>query len=140
MSDENVDATRRLRELVAALSDKDLRLDLGNGWSVTTALGHLAFWDRQEGLSLAAWQRGTPPIGGDHSVNESLEPILTALDPRAAAELALAAASDLDRAMAAIPDQLRDEILNSEHDYVLRRARHRIEHLEQIERALAARN
>lgn len=139
MSDEDVAATQRLEKLVTGLNDAELRLDLGSGWSVTTALGHLAFWDREQQLNLAAWQQGTPPIGGDDSVNETLTPILSALEPRAAVELALTAARELDQASAAISDELRREILSSEHDYVLRRARHRDEHVEQIERALAAR-
>lgn len=139
MSDEDVAATQRLEKLVAGLNDAELRLDLGSGWSVTTALGHLAFWDREQRLNLAAWQQGTPPIGSDDSVNETLTPILSALEPRAAVELALTAARELDQASAAVSDELRSEILSSEHDYVLRRARHRDEHVEQIERALAAR-
>lgn len=54
MSDEDVAATQRLEKLVTGLDDVDLRLDLGSGWSVTTALGHLAFWDREQRLNLAA--------------------------------------------------------------------------------------
>lgn len=140
MGDEDIRSTQRLEKLVAGLSDADLRLDLGNGWSVTTALGHLAFWDREQRLNLAAWQQGTPPADGDDSVNETLGPILSALEPRAAVELALAAAGELDQASEAISDELRRTILGSEHDYVLHRARHRDEHVEQIERALAARS
>ena len=138
MSDEDVAATQRLEKLVTGLDDVDLRLDLGSGWSVTTALGHLAFWDREQRLNLAAWQPGTPPVGGDDSVNETLTPILSALEPRAAIKLALVAARELDQVSAAISDELRTEILSSAHDYVLRRARHRDEHIKQIERALAA--
>jgi hypothetical protein len=138
MSDEDVAATQRLEKLVTGLDVVDLRLDLGSGWSVTTTLGHLAFWDREQSLNLAAWQRGTPPVGGDNSVNETLTPILSALEPRAAVELALVAARELDQVSAAIYDESRTEILSSAHDYVLRRARHRDEHIEQIERALAA--
>ena len=140
MSDEDIRSTQRMEKLVAGLSDADLRLDLGNGWSVTTALGLLAFWDREQRLNLAAWQQGTPPADGDDSVNETLGPILSALEPRAAIELALAAAGKLDQASEATSDELRHAIRSSEHDYVLRRARHRDEHVGQIERALATRS
>ena len=57
MTKANADATAALATLVAGFSGNDLELDLGDGWTVTTALGHLAFWDRQQSVALATWQR-----------------------------------------------------------------------------------
>jgi uncharacterized damage-inducible protein DinB len=48
----NTEATRRLRELVATLSDADLAAPLGGGWTVAMALGHLAFWDGRQRAAL----------------------------------------------------------------------------------------
>ena len=43
--DRNREGLERLRRL-ASLTDAELVKDTGNGWSVTTVLGHLAFFDR----------------------------------------------------------------------------------------------
>lgn len=132
----NAAATQRLAELAARLTDADLERDLGDGWTVTTALGHLAFWDRQQRLNLEVWRRdGAPPIQGDE-VNVALAPILTELRPRAALELALLAARELDAAIAQLSADARDAIAGGPHAYMIRRTPHRSEHTDQIEGAL----
>lgn len=134
----NCSATQRLEDLTARLTDADLARDLGNGWTVTTALGHLAFWDRQQRLNLDAWRvDGEPPTQGDE-VNTALAPILTALQPRAAAALAVAAARELDAAIAQLPPDAGRVLAAGPYAYIIRRARHRLEHIEQIEQAIAS--
>ena len=49
---ENRAATADLRTLVESLSDAELAVDLGDGWNVSMALAHLAFWDEWH---LARW-------------------------------------------------------------------------------------
>lgn len=44
----------RLRELVAGLTDADLTLPLGAGWTVGAALAHVAFWDARDLARLRA--------------------------------------------------------------------------------------
>ena len=44
---ENSRQRDRLKALVGRLSDGDLRRPLGEGWTVSTALAHMAFWDRR---------------------------------------------------------------------------------------------
>jgi uncharacterized damage-inducible protein DinB len=134
MADANVEATERLARVVATLSDADLARDLGAGWTVTTALGHLAFWDRQERLALAAWP---DRVSTGDEVNAALEPLLTALEPRAAARLAVESARDLDGELEALSEATRAEIVGGGYGYIVERAPHRLEHLVQIEAAVA---
>ncbi len=130
MADANVDATERLARVVATLSDADLARDLGAGWTVTTALGHLAFWDRQERLALAAWP---DRVSTGDEVNAALEPLLTALEPRKAARLAVESARELDGELEALSEATRAEIVGGGFGYIVERAPHRMEHLAQIE-------
>jgi uncharacterized damage-inducible protein DinB len=133
---DNAAATERLHDLLTQLPDEDLTRDLGAGWTVTTALGHLAFWDRQQKIAISAWRRGTP-LAQTLAVNEALEPILTALFPRAAVQLALDAARELDQMIDETPEDVLTEIESNGHGYMVRRAHHRLDHIAQIEDMLA---
>ena len=134
---DNADATRRLHDLIAQLSDDDLTHDLGDGWTVTTALGHLAFWDRWQRLTLTSERPATrPTTATEDAANDVLQPLLTALDPRTAANLALEAARDLDAAIKQMPDTLRAELIHSDHHQIVRRSPRRLAHIAQIERAV----
>ncbi|MBW3633364.1 MAG: maleylpyruvate isomerase N-terminal domain-containing protein, partial [Chloroflexi bacterium] len=44
--DQNRVQLERLRSLVAGLSDDDLMRELPDGWTISDALSHLAFYDR----------------------------------------------------------------------------------------------
>ena len=132
-SDEYMSSDELLIE--SRCSEADLVRSLAAGWTVTTAFGHLAFWDRVQRYALAAWERGERPVAGDE-INDALEPLLTALQPRAAAELAVHTARELDAEIEATPEAVRDEIRSSGHDYVVDRAAHRMEHIDQITRAI----
>ncbi len=91
---DNAMVTTRLEALVARLSDADLARDLGGGWTVAVALSHLAFWDRRIAYMLDRWTRdGTPHEElDDDVVNNALEAMHQAVEPRAAARLAVESA------------------------------------------------
>jgi uncharacterized damage-inducible protein DinB len=55
----NADSTRRLRELIAKLSDEDLGISLGGGWTVAVALAHIGFWDTRQAAALRHYGRAT---------------------------------------------------------------------------------
>ena len=44
---DNAQERERLISLVARLTDEELSLPLGNGWTIAVALAHLAFWDQR---------------------------------------------------------------------------------------------
>lgn len=135
---ENAAERERLRRLLARLSDADFDRPLGDDWTVGATLAHLAFWDRRNLAVLERWQReGVKPAPTDpDSINEAVCYLGLALSPRAVAGLVLAAAETIDRAVEQVKLELAAEIEALGYDRVLYRARHRREHLEQIEQAL----
>lgn len=129
-----------LARLVGKLSDDDLAHDLGDGWTVAVALAHLAFWDEHAALKLEHYIDGAAPHHipdwYDEVFNGAIEPLLRALPPRAAADLALAAAEHVTRVLRVLEDDLCARLEAHEEGYLLRRFNHRQEHINQIEAAL----
>lgn len=133
----------RLESLLTRLSDAQLARSLDDGWTIGAVLGHLAFWDRRAAFLVGRWQREqrgpvrTEDIGDVHVVNEALLPTWRALEPRAAADEALAAAEAADRALASASPELIEQVVSAGFAIDPVRAHHRQEHLDEIERALS---
>ena len=110
-----------------------------NGWTVADVFVHLAFWDFRQLALLKRWEEtGVGPSPMDvRCVNEAVSAISAAVPPRAAARLALTAAEAVDARIERLPADLAAVIEQGGHIRVLRRALHRDEHLDQIEKALA---
>jgi len=136
--DENAKELKRLRSLVERLSDDELALPLGNDWTVSVALAHLAFWDQRSLVLLRKWKlEGVEPSPIDVDVtNESLLPTWLALPPRLAAKLAVAAAEAIDSELAECPSHLISEIDRLGDKFRLYRSVHRKLHLDQIEESV----
>ena len=122
-----------LLESVAARPEL-LDRDLGDGWTVAMLLAHLAFWDRLVVQELRRWERdGTPPERiSDDLVNESLLDEWRALQPEAAAKLAVKAGRAVNRAVESVSEQVARQMLEEGHDRLLNRGLHRREHLDGI--------
>ena len=108
-------------------------------------LGPLAYWDQRILVLIERWQQGGAaalPKPLDHSdvdwINDAAKPMLLALPPRRAAELAVTIAEAVDRTVAALPDELVARNAAAGSPVNLLRAEHRREHLDEIERALGA--
>ena len=139
---ENDAERKRLRALVRRLSDEDLARPMDAGWTVAGVLAHVALWDQRILVLLDVWERRgpswTPPVEDARDVdwvNDAAKPLCLALPPRVAAELALSVAETVDERIAAVSDALieanaRAGVLN------WRRAEHRREHLDEIDRSL----
>ena len=139
---ENDAQRERLRALVRRLSDQDFAGPMDAGWTVAGVLAHVAFWDQRILVLLDAWERQgpswTPPLEDARDVdwiNDAAKPLCLALPPRVAADLAVSVAETVDRRVAAVSDAIieanaRVGALN------WRRAEHRREHLDEIERML----
>ncbi len=124
------------------LSDADLTRSLGGGWTVGTALGHLAFWDMRVAVMADRWRIASAVSGVDIEgdvVNEAVEPLLLAAPGRALATLALAAASAANTAVNRLPPDLLSHALVEGAVFSAVRHEHRREHIEQIERSPAVR-
>ena len=139
--DDNAAQTRRLEALVARLSDADLARDLGEGWTVAVALAHLAFWDRRAVYGLRRWAADGTPVNADddHILNEALVAQWRALPARRAAELAVEAARAVTAAVEGLSEQVASDVVARGLDWLLHRARHRRDHIEQIEAAVGGR-
>lgn len=132
--ERNRAATNRIRSLAERLSDTELQQPVGERWTIAIVLAHLAFWDRRVLLGLDVVERegklNIPVI--DLSVNELSLPLWAAIPPRAAANLAIETAAELDERLANFPPGLLDELYVHNKRWV-ERALHRDAHLNEVE-------
>jgi uncharacterized damage-inducible protein DinB len=131
-------ARERLREVVARLSDDDLQRPLANGWTIATALAHLAFYDRRALVLVDRLpSNGFAPSPTDiDTINDATGFLLRLIPSRLAAEEAVAAAADLDPRLEDLSTDYLEQNLRANRPLRLDRARHRHEHLDEIEAAL----
>jgi hypothetical protein len=138
---ENDRERRRLEALVARLDDAALSRPMPDGWTIASVLAHLAFWDQRIVVFVDLLKRGVPvhDTEGDQVdwVNDAVKPLQLALPPRRAADVALAAARDADRAVETLSEDLLAKNAAAKHPIYLLRADHRREHLDEIEAVLA---
>jgi len=141
---DNARELERLRALVSKLSDQDLGSMVNEYWTVAGVLGHVAFWDGRAVFLARKLQRDGALTSSDSEpedvdwINDSTRPLIHAIPPRQAAEVALLIAEETDELIASLSPELIAKIdANSPLNPV--RAQHRGEHLDEIEAALARR-
>jgi hypothetical protein len=138
---ENDRERRRLETLVARLDDATLGRAMPAGWTVASVLGHLAFWDQRIVVLIDQLARGVPVREEDPAhvdwINDATKPLLLALPPRRAAEIAVEVARAADQAVATLTDELHARNRAAGTPVNVVRAEHRREHLDEIEQALA---
>lgn len=131
----------KLRVLTSRLSDKELTLPAGNGWTVAAVLAHLAFYDYRALGLIRYWKKnGVGPSPLDTNiVNDAMKLVFVAVPGREAVKLALEAAEAVDAEIEMLPEELRPgiDVLVKEGKFRLNRSLHREAHIEQIEKALA---
>jgi hypothetical protein len=141
--DENTRERERLRALVERLDEDALIAPVNEYWTVAAVLGHIAFWDARV-LSLAdKMERGEPFSSSDAEpedvdwINDASRPLIHAIAPLEAAQLALRIAEETDARVANLP---LDRLWPHDPDSPLfaLRASHRGEHLDEVEAALRA--
>jgi hypothetical protein len=134
----------RMRALVERLSDTELAQPVNESWTVAGVLGHVAFWDARALYLAEKLQRGEPFSPSDEEpespdwINDGTRPLIHAIEPRRAADLALAVAEQIDGLLAALPPELVRRTWPSDESSPLNasRADHRGEHLDEIEASL----
>ena len=138
---DNARELERLRALVSKLSDQDLGSMVNEYWTVAGVLGHVAFWDGRALFFAGKLQREGALAPSDSEpedvdwINDSTRPLIHAIPPREAAEVALHIAEETDRLIASLSAELVATLDdNSPLNPV--RAHHRGEHLDEIEAAL----
>lgn len=139
---ENAHELDRLKSLVARLSDHQLATMVNEYWSVAGVLGHLALWDGRALFLAGKLARGESFSPSDEEpenvdwINDSTRPLIHAVAPRAMAELAVAIAEEADDLVASLGADALGQLEGSSPLNPMR-ARHRGEHLDEIEAALA---
>jgi hypothetical protein len=135
--ERNRASTDRIRALIARLSDDELRHPVGENWTVSIVLAHLAFWDRRVLYVLDMTERDgklfVPEI--DILVNDLSLPLWAAIPPREAARIAIESAEAVDKRLEAFPPGLLEQIYAYNERWVVR-ALHRGEHLDEADAAL----
>jgi hypothetical protein len=141
-SEQNATSRNRLETLVHRLSEEDLARSTDYGWTVSALLAHLAFWDLRMSAILQRWQaEGLDPSPIDMmAVNDALKVICHAMEPRAAAKIALSAAEkidgELDNLTAEQTKQMEEHAATTQTQFRMNRALHRDGHLNDIETLL----
>ncbi len=136
---ENEASRVRLRRVMAGLSDEQYAMPLDTDWTIGTALAHIAFFDKRAIDILERWEReGVGPSDNDPEIiNSALLPFFKLMPPAPIGKLALEYAEILDAKLAALPDSVLDQWnTTAKHPFNLSRAKHRNEHLDQIDEAL----
>ena len=142
---DNARELERMRALVSNLSDQDLGSMVNEYWTVAGVLGHMAFWDGCALFLAEKLQRDgafTPSDTAPENVewiNDSTRPLIHAIPPRQAAEVALRIAEETDELIASLSPELVVKI-DANSPLNPARADHRGEHLDEIEAALAGRD
>ena len=133
----------RLRAFIERLDDDALAAPANEHWTVAGVLGHMAYWDIRVLVLAEKIDRGVPWVPADAEpdgdwLNDSTRPLIHAIAPRAAAELALRIAEETDARVAALPlDRMYPHDPDSPINPV--RGEHRGEHLDELERVIGDR-
>jgi hypothetical protein len=136
---ENTRERERLGRIVEGLTDVEFGLPMDDGWTVAVTLAHLAFWDHRTLILLRKWKAAgrveLSAIDVDIT-NDTLLPLLQGLSGRAAADLALSAAAQIDRELEHYPADLVSAVEAAGERNRLYRAVHRKWHLDRLEERL----
>jgi hypothetical protein len=135
--DLNRASTERIKKLASTLTDGEMQTRVGEHWTVSIALAHLAFWDRRVlcVLDMTAKEGKLSMPQVDMAVNDLSLPLWAAIPPREAARLAVETAEELDRRLEEYPQDLLEEIHTFNQRWVIR-AIHRDGHLDEVDAAL----
>jgi DinB superfamily len=138
---ENDRERKRLQLLVDRITEEELSLPLGEGWTIAAAFAHLAFWDQRALVLMRKWKKTAvaPSPIDDDVANDALLPHCLAIPPRIAARLAGSAAEAIDLELERASDNLITDISKLGDRFRLYRSDHRKLHLDQIENLLRAR-
>jgi hypothetical protein len=140
-AEENRASTEELRTLVAGLREADYGKPVGNGWTVTTLLCHLALWDGRAAYTLQQWQRsGEIPsnVAKDATdfINLAARDVFAVMPGRVAAELAVKRAETLNAWLELLSDAFCKQVVTAGFERMLRRSLHRRAHIAQMRAAL----
>jgi hypothetical protein len=137
----NRESLRRLRELVSQLDNEAIAWRIDVDWTVGAVLAHLAFWDESCVRRWEAFDREGAFVSLNRDVVELINtanlPTWRALTGSVVRELVLRAAEAADARTGNLSPAALAYVEETGRTFILDRASHRNEHVEQIEEALA---
>src|SRR5438045_548714 len=137
--DRNREGLERLRRL-GLLTEAELGKVTGDGWSVTTVLGHLAFFDRMLLLRWDTYEKDGvfAEMTPNHFdlINGAGAADWSHLPPRAAVERCIEAAERAVARIDALPEKAVNVAMETNRIALLERVLHWYPHLTQIESAI----
>src|SRR5881396_2641828 len=97
-----------MRALVEGLDDDALKAPVNEYWTLSGVLGHIAYWDIRVLVLVEKIARREPWAAGDAEpegdwLNDTTRPLIHAIPPRDAAQLALRTAEECDALVAKLP-------------------------------------
>jgi hypothetical protein len=138
-AEHNHEGLERLRRL-ASLSDAELAKDTGDGWTVTTVLGHMAFFDRMLLLRWDTFKKDGvfAEMTPNHfdMINFAGAGDWSSRPPREAATNCIEAAERAVERIDGLPEAAVSVALETNRVALLERTLHWYPHLEQIESAI----
>jgi Mycothiol maleylpyruvate isomerase N-terminal domain len=130
-------STERIKKLVASLTDEQMQTRVGEHWTVSIALAHLAFWEGRVKYVLDMTAKESklviPTI--DIIVNDISLPLWAVVPVREAARIAIETSENVDKQLEVYSQDLLEELYNQNKRFVIR-ALHRNEHLDEVDAAL----
>jgi hypothetical protein len=137
--ERNREGLERLRR-IRSLSDAELAMDTGDGWSVATVLGHMAFFDRMLTLRWDTYERdgSFAELTPNHFdlINYAGAGDWSALPSGAAVARCIAAAELAVARIEALPENAVAVARETNRVALLERLVHWYPHLDQIESAI----
>jgi len=138
---DNQAASARLFALVDELTDEELATPVGEHWTIAIILLHLAYWDRRNAAILERnrrdlWAPEGEPDWMDDVQNDALLDEWRLIPAPAAVALLKESVRRINAAAAALSENLVEYLLARDEVHLMRRSRHRYEHIEQIEAVL----
>jgi hypothetical protein len=133
---ENRKERERLIQLANSLTNEDLKLVIyQEGWTIAVVLAHLAFWDDYALALLKRWQKdGVSPSHHEwDNINDALLPVVLAISPRTAANMAILTADKVDHEIEKVSAEFVKKVDGLREPYRLNRSIHRKAHLDEIE-------
>lgn len=138
----NARSRERLLSLINEVSDEELTLTLyAEEWTVAAVLAHIAFWDQRRLCLIRKWKKegvSLSPVD-ENIINDALLPLLLAIPPEKAADLALTTAEAIDHELEQAPDDMVKAMKATGDEHALDRSVHRNMHLDEIEALLRTR-
>ncbi len=129
-------SVERIKKL-ASLTDEQLQTRVGEHWTVSIALAHIAFWEKRVMYVLEITEKNGkltfPEI--DLVVNDLSLPLWAVIPPREALRIAIEACEEVDKRLETYQQKLLEEVYGKYERWVFR-SLHRNEHLDEVDAAL----